>query len=103
MQKISEADISFQFGEQGMKVFFKEEQYELGIMVLPFEGESGIYLNKNDDETMICFVQGSGTVRINDVFVAVNSGDVLKVESGEMYNIICSSDELKAVYLKRKK
>lgn len=103
MQKINQADVSFQFGEQGFKTYFKEDKYEFGLMVLPFEGESGVYINKADDEIIICVFYGMATVRVNDAFVSINEGEALKVEAGEMYNVICSTDELRAIYLKRKK
>ncbi|MFH2138608.1 MAG: cupin domain-containing protein [Candidatus Omnitrophota bacterium] len=100
MQKISETDLMFQYGDHGNKKLFNNDKYEWGILVLQFDGESGLYINQDSEEIMFYVVNGCGTIRVNDKFLPVSEGDAVKVEPGEMYNVICTSPEIKVVYLK---
>ncbi|MCP4649839.1 MAG: cupin domain-containing protein [PVC group bacterium] len=100
MQKTSEKDSAFSFGDHGVKTLFSGTGCELGMQVLKIDGESGVCLNKKGEQTILHVIEGTGTIRVNDAFVSVAAGDTVRVEEGEMHNIICTGVELKLVYLK---
>ena len=88
MKKARASQLAYEYGDHGKKVLLTSDQYELGILTLAPDGESGVHLNRTGEILLAYVSDGMGTIRINDSFIAIEAGDAVAVEPEELYNII---------------
>jgi mannose-6-phosphate isomerase-like protein (cupin superfamily) len=100
MEKTSEKEKSFRFGDWGPKYLINGPRWEGGFVVFHPGQKLGKHYHNEVEETFI-FIEGSPKIIINDVEYRAQPGDVFRIEPKESHDIINDTQQTtKALFIK---
>ncbi|MHB1294942.1 MAG: cupin domain-containing protein [Anaerolineae bacterium] len=100
MERVSEKDLAYRGGDSGVKYLGRGPRIDWGvILLLPGQSLGGHY-HETVEETFYV-VQGRGTMVANGERIALQEGDVLRMDPTDRHDILNDAEApLKLVFIK---
>ena len=92
MERISEADCEFRFGDHGPKYLLRGPRIEWGVIVFKPGQQLGRHCHNEVEETFY-FLEGTPQMVVDDESYRVRPGDVFRLEPPECHDIINDTDQ----------
>jgi len=100
MERVSEGEREFRFGDSGPKYLFRGPRIEWGILILKPGGSLGGHYHREVEETFY-FLEGKARLFINDVEFLAGAGEAFRLDPGDRHDILNGSDlPLRAIFIK---
>lgn len=99
MEKVSEKEKEYRFGDWGPKYLMRGPKLEWGILKLLPGKELGRHYHKEVEE-IFYVLSGKAKIVIEENIIEVLPGDAIRVEPNEEHNIFDASEDFLAVFIK---
>ncbi|HSV30881.1 MAG TPA: cupin domain-containing protein [Atribacteraceae bacterium] len=100
MEILREQEKEYRKGDHGIKYFFRGPQLDWGLVYLKPGEKMGSHYHREVEEAFY-ILEGRGTLLVNEMEVAVESGFAFRLEAGERHDLVAAPDILlKGIFIK---